>query len=84
MSTALIGAAHFRTRDDGSSVYEGPVSFNVLTPQVANSSFTVVLQVTDTLATLQARVLAAIDAEAVKMGFLAPTAVFGATVIQVR
>lgn len=84
MATALIGSASFNCEEDGTAVYTGEVYFKAGTPNFIHSTIRVALGAGDTLSTLQGKFLAAMDAEAQRLGLAAPTAVYGGSVIQLR
>lgn len=86
---ALIGTAAFTTEQDGSTngqlVYEGIVHFALPAGAGFNiSTISVPLGAGDTIATLQTKFLAAIDAEAQRLGIATPTAVYGGAVTKLR
>ena len=85
MAAALIGTAAFTTKPDGALVYEGTVHFALPAGTGYNiSTISVSLGAGDTLATLQGKFVAAIDAEALRLGIAAPTAVYGGAVSKLR
>lgn len=84
MSTTLIGLAGFRLDDAGNPEYHGEVLLSVGQAGATKSSVTVSLGAGDTLATLQTKFLAAIDAEASRLGLPAQTDVYGGAVAKFR
>lgn len=83
MATALIGQAYFDT-DARGALYIALVHFAVGAAQQMPSTVTVLLGAGDTLATLQTKLLSAIDTEATRLGVAAPTAVYGGAVMKLR
>jgi hypothetical protein len=85
MATALIGPASFAVDEStGAPQYVGEVHFAVGTVNYNLSTIVVALGAGDTLASLQTKFLAAIDAEADRLGLAAPTAVYGGAVTKLR
>lgn len=85
MAVALIGQAAFVADAAGAPGYAGSVLFALgAGARFLESTFLVSLGAGDSLATLQTKVLAAVDAEAVRLGLAAPTAVYGGAVSKLR
>jgi hypothetical protein len=84
VSRAIVGQASLDIATDGTSFYQGEVVLNIGTPQAAKTSVVVPVNAGDSNAVLLARINAAIDAEAVKMGFAAPTEITGPSFVKYR
>lgn len=85
MAVALIGQAQFDADPQGNPTYRGAVHYGMgAGERFLQSTFLVALGAGDTLATLQTKVLASIDAEATRLGLAVPTAVYGGAVTKLR
>jgi hypothetical protein len=86
MATALLlkGAGFTVDNATGSPRYEADVRYDAGSTDGIVSSIVVPLSAGDTLATLEAKIEAAVDAEAARLGIAVPTAIVGAKIVRLR
>jgi hypothetical protein len=81
---ALLGEANFEESIVGAPQYNAVVYYENGSARYSDSRIIIPVASTDTPAQFSAKLLAAIDAEAVRIGLQAPTAIYGNSIAKFR